>query len=121
MMTINDKLELLKLADEFKITEESSYFRITMRNKIGYDLKYDKYVIDYILNIIKDEKEYGARPIMRAIQDEIEDKITDLLLEKDYENGYVFNVTYPQRLVTPSSLMPGIVEEEPIYDTLQTS
>lgn len=90
-------------------------------NKIGYDLKYDKYVIDYILNIIKDEKEYGARPIMRAIQDEIEDKITDLLLEKDYENGYVFNVTYPQRLVTPSSLMPGIVEEEPIYDTLQTS
>ena len=90
-------------------------------NKIGYDLKYDEYVIDYILNIIKDEKEYGARPIMRAIQDEIEDKITDLLLEKDYENGYVFNVTYPQRLVTPSSLMPGIVTEEPLYETLQIS
>ena len=90
-------------------------------NKIGYDLKYDEYVIDYILNIIKDEKEYGARPIMRAIQDEIEDKITDLLLEKDYENGYVFNVTYPQRLVTPSSLMPGLVTEEPIYKTLLIS
>ena len=90
-------------------------------NKIGYDLKYDEYVIDYILNIIKDEKEYGARPIMRAIQDEIEDKITDLLLEKDYENGYVFNVRYPQRLVTPSSLTPGIVTEKPIYKTLQIS
>ena len=88
-------------------------------NKIGYDLKYDNYVIDYILNIIKEEKEYGARPIMRAIQDEIEDKITDLLLEKDYDNGYVFNVTYPQKLVAPSSLMPGIIKEEPIYDTLQ--
>lgn len=88
-------------------------------NKIGYDLKYDEYVIDYILNIIKEEKEYGARPIMRAIQDEIEDKITDLLLEKDYENGYIFNVTYPQKLVAPSSLTPGIIKEEPIYDTLQ--
>ena len=32
---------------------------------------------DYIFNIVKDEKEYGARPIMRAIQDTIEDKITD--------------------------------------------
>ena len=90
-------------------------------NKIGYDLKYDEYVIDYILNIIKDEKEYGARPIMRAIQDEIEDKITDLLLEKDYENGYVFNVTYPQRLVAGTSLMPCVVTEEPIYKTLQIS
>lgn len=90
-------------------------------NKIGYDLKYDEYVINYILNIIKDEKEYGARPIMRAIQDEIEDKITDLLLEKDYENGYVFNVTYPQRLVAGTSLMPCVVTEEPIYKTLQIS
>ena len=44
-------------------------------------------------NIVKDEKEYGARPIMRAIQDTIEDKITDALLAMDYENGHTFNIS----------------------------
>ena len=42
--------------------------------------------------MIKEQKEYGARPIVRAIQDEIEDKVTDLLLENDYD-GHKFAVT----------------------------
>ena len=62
-------------------------------NEIGYSVEYDDSVVDYIFNIVKDEKEYGARPIMRAIQDTIEDKITDALLAMDYENGHTFNIS----------------------------
>lgn len=58
---------------------------------IGHSLAYGDDTVDYILNIISDEKEYGARPILRAIQDEIENKITDLLLTDDYDN-HIFNV-----------------------------
>lgn len=59
--------------------------------EIGYTMDYDDGTVDYILDIVKDQKEYGARPIVRAIQDEIEDKITDLLLENDY-SGHTFEV-----------------------------
>ena len=62
-------------------------------NELGYSLKYDDSVVDYILEQIKDEKEYGARPIMRAIQDSIESEITDALLTNDYERGYTFEIT----------------------------
>ena len=67
-------------------------------SEIGYMVKYNDDVIDYILNIIKDEKEYGARPIMRAIQDSIEDKITDALLENDYDSGHTFNLIYKEEM-----------------------
>ena len=59
--------------------------------EIGYTLEYGDDTVDYILDIVKEEKEYGARPIVRAIQDELEDKITDLLLENDY-SGHTFEV-----------------------------
>ena len=62
-------------------------------NELGYTLKYDDSVVDYILEQIKDEKEYGARPIMRAIQDSIEAEITDALLTNDYESGHTFEIT----------------------------
>ena len=55
------------------------------------EIAYNEGTVDYILDIVKDQKEYGARPIARAIQDEIEDKITDLLLENDY-SGHTFEV-----------------------------
>ena len=60
--------------------------------EIGYTMTYDEGTVDHILDIVKEEKEYGARPIVRAIQDEIEDKITDLLLENDY-NEHNFAIT----------------------------
>ena len=59
---------------------------------IKYTLKYSEDVINYILNYIKKDIEYGARPILRAIQELIENKITDLLLENDYKELYEFNV-----------------------------
>ena len=59
--------------------------------EIGYTLDYGEDTVDYILDIVKEEKEFGARPVVRAIQDEIEDKITDLLLENDY-SGHTFEI-----------------------------
>ena len=35
----------------------------------------------------------GARPIIRLIQDNIEDKITELMLENDYEPNYTFSAS----------------------------
>lgn len=61
-------------------------------NDIKYILKYSNDVIDYIINYIKKDIEYGARPILRAIQELIENKITDLLLENDYKEWYEFNI-----------------------------
>lgn len=49
-------------------------------------LTYSDEVIDYILNIVSKDKDYGARPIIRAIQNEIENKIIDLLLDNEVEN-----------------------------------
>lgn len=59
---------------------------------IGFDVTYDEGSINYILDIVKEDKEFGARPIIRAIEDAFEDKITDLILENDYEN-HTFEIT----------------------------
>lgn len=61
------KLELDKSVKRFK--------------DIGYDVTYNDSVIDHIFQIIKDESEYGARPIIRAVQNEMEDPITDAILD----------------------------------------
>ena len=60
---------------------------------IGHKMEYDDNVVNYLLEIVKKDKEFGARPIMRAIQDEIEDKITDSILENDYEDGHLFKIS----------------------------
>lgn len=97
------KLELNKLKDRLI--------------KIGYNITYDDNTVDYLLEIAKEEKEYGARPIARAIQDEIEDKITDLLLEHDYENNYIFEVTYPFGIALDTNIH-GIVKTKPLQQSL---
>lgn len=68
-------------------------------SKLGFDLEVDDEVVSKILDIVKDEKEFGARPIARAIQDEIEDKITDCLLERDYDKDYIFKAYLEDSLV----------------------
>ena len=60
---------------------------------IGHEMEYDDSVVDYLLEIVKGDKEFGARPILRAIQTEIEDKITDAILENDYEDGHRFKIS----------------------------
>lgn len=63
---------------------------------MGYSMEYDDDVVKYILNEIQEEKDFGARPIIRSIQENIEDKLTDKLLENDYEKGYVFKISCPE-------------------------
>lgn len=60
--------------------------------EIGYQFKYDDSTVEYIFDKVEKDKEYGARPIMRVIQDDIENKITDIILETD-ETGILFNAT----------------------------
>lgn len=46
-------------------------------------LKYDDKVVEYVYNQAITQKEYGARPIMRIIQDNISDKVVDLVLSSN--------------------------------------
>lgn len=47
-------------------------------------------LIDSIFNKVKDEAEYGARPILREIQLQLEDKITDYIIDNDTKPGFIF-------------------------------
>lgn len=48
---------------------------------IGYKISYNDSVIEHILKHINGESDYGARPIIRAVQNEIEDPLTDAILD----------------------------------------
>lgn len=99
---INDVIYFNTLDDE----NLSSIIRIEIGKledrleNMGYSMEYDEDVVKYILNQIQEEKDFGARPIIRSIQENIEDKLTDKLLENDYEKGYVFKITCPEDCVT---------------------
>ena len=57
-----------------------------LRNRVkenGVNLTFGSDVIDYIFKKAIQEKEYGARPIMRIIQDNISDRVVDLVLESE--------------------------------------
>lgn len=66
---------------------------------IGHSAKYDDSAINYLLTVVKEQKEFGARPIIRAIQENIEDKITDILLEKDYKTAHTFKISSDEKSV----------------------
>lgn len=59
---------------------------------MGYSMSFDENVVDYILSMVQKEREYGARPVIRTIQDEIENQVTDLILENEYSSGHEFSV-----------------------------
>lgn len=77
------ELELGKVEDKVK--------------EIGHTMKYSPKVVDFILDKIKGEKDYGARPIIRAIQENVENGITDCLLEQDYTEPHEFSITYSKK------------------------
>lgn len=70
--------------------------------EIGYSVEYDDALVEAILNEIKDEREYGARPVARTIQDSIEARITDAILENSYEDGHAFSLSCTDGLSTLS-------------------
>ena len=62
-------------------------------SEIKYNIKYDDSVVSYIHEQALKQKEYGARPIIRLVQTNLEDTITDLILENEYEPEYAFSAT----------------------------
>lgn len=65
----------------------------TRLNRIGYSIECTDDVINKFHQQAIKQKEMGARPILRMIQDELEDNVTDLLLRKEYGNGYCFKAS----------------------------
>jgi ATP-dependent Clp protease ATP-binding subunit ClpC len=62
-------------------------------NSIEYNISYTDDVVDYLHVEALKNKEFGARPIIRLIQSNIEDKITELMLENDYKPNYTFSAS----------------------------
>lgn len=60
---------------------------------IGYDIDRsirDSALFEHIFNKVKEQKNLGARTIMREIQFNIEDKITDLIIDGEIDKNHVF-------------------------------
>ena len=47
-------------------------------------------LVNSIFSKVKEESEYGARPILREIQFQLEDKLTDYIIDNEVEPGFVF-------------------------------
>lgn len=76
------KLEIIKLGERLE----------NIKYKLGESFIDDK-CISYIYDKIKEEDEYGARPIMHTIQHEFEDKMTDYIINKQPSNGFLFELS----------------------------
>ena len=72
---------------------EMEKFRKRM-NELKYDFTYTDSVVDFLHGLCVKDKEYGERPIIRLIQNNIEDKVTDLLLMNEYCENYCFKMDY---------------------------
>jgi ATP-dependent Clp protease ATP-binding subunit ClpC len=62
-------------------------------NSLEYSIQYTNDVVTHIHARALEKKEFGARPIIRLIQTEIEDKITDLMLVNEYPSNYAFSAS----------------------------
>ncbi len=61
---------------------------------IGYDLDNsftNNKLINNIFGTLKNYNEYGARPVLRALQKHLEDPLTDYIIDNNPEIGYIFN------------------------------
>lgn len=65
----------------------------TRINEIKYDLSYGDDVVDFIFNKSWKQRNYGARPIIHTIQDEIEDKITDFIIDNNISDNKIFLIS----------------------------
>ena len=86
-----------------KLTDENIKYIIKLeidkvRNRLqdmGYGLVPNEElmeIINVIYNNVKEKKNMGARPIMREIQTQLEDKITDYIIDNDVRNGYIISL-----------------------------
>lgn len=62
-------------------------------NSLEYSITYTDDVVTCIHAEALKSREFGARPIIRLIQTNLEDKITDLMLTHEYPSNYVFSAS----------------------------
>ncbi|MCY4454745.1 MAG: NDP-hexose 4-ketoreductase, partial [Chloroflexi bacterium] len=53
---------------------------------------------------------FGARPLRRVIQNEVEDRLSDALLEGDFEEGSTIRLDYVDGEVTAEEMKPAAPE-----------
>lgn len=76
--------QLRKIANK-KIDEVASLLSLQ-----GLEVNFDESVINRVMDSTSDDRKYGARPILRAVQTEVEDNLTDYILgEESSENKCV--------------------------------
>lgn len=62
---------------------------------LGYKLSediVDGKMVDIILDNIKEESDFGARPVIREVQHLVEDGLTDYIIDNNPEKGYCFTL-----------------------------
>ena len=70
----------------------------------GVNLTFGSDVIDYVFKKAIQEKEYGARPIMRIIQDNISDRVVDLVLESENkQNSFYISINKDDEVIVERS------------------
>lgn len=78
-----------------------------LRNRVkenGVNLTFGSDVIDYVFKKAIQEKEYGARPIMRIIQDNVSDRVVDLVLESENkQNSFYISINKDDEVIVERS------------------
>ena len=67
-------------------------FAARVRQQLGIELRYGEAVKNYIFEKGYDKK-YGARPLRRAIQNEIEDKMAEEILAGNISSGQTVRIS----------------------------
>lgn len=81
----------LKEDDIKKISEIEIKKLISRLNEMNYKINYDQTLVDYISKVGYDEM-YGARPLKRAIQDKVEDLVSEEVLKGNLKEGTSYKV-----------------------------
>jgi ATP-dependent Clp protease ATP-binding subunit ClpC len=76
-----------------------------------YNFTYDQSLIDYISKVGFDET-FGARPIKRAIQDKIEDLISEKILMSEIKEGENYNLTIVDENVVIDNKVDEVIVEK---------
>ena len=91
--------------DNIKVITRLELNKLSNRVKEnGVNLKFGSDVIDYVFKKAIQEKEYGARPIMRIIQDNISDRVVDLVLESENkQNSFYISINKDDEVIVERS------------------
>jgi ATP-dependent Clp protease ATP-binding subunit ClpC len=68
-------------------------------SKLGYNITFDESIIEYISKVGFDDV-YGARPLKRAIQEKIEDFISDEVLRDNINTNDTYMVSINEETVS---------------------